>query len=516
MAYTETRTVGYGSRLKNSLTGIPMGFLLFIAGTCLLFWNEGRTVKMVQTIEQAEKEYMELGDVNTINAAAEGKLTHSSGTASTDDMLTDDLFPDVSGNYMRLERKAEYYQYVEQKHEQRRDKLGGGEEIITTYTYSRKWVNEPVNSSDFHDPQYRGVNAVRATVDDNVQYAQNVKYGAYTLPEAFIKMIGSTSPAAFKGHEEEAKQAAAPVDTTDSAAMAAANPGDTATQEELAADIAAAKKMQATTPDATQSKQYTVVNGNTAYYGSDVNNPQVGDVRVTFYKVDPKCDISMLAVPQGGSFTEYVGKHGNTLYSPVVNGKKSADEMFQSERETNNLFKWILRIVGVLMVVGGLKMIFQILTTLLKVVPFLASIMNFGVSTVCWILGIAWSLIVIAVGWIFYRPLLGIGLLVVAGALIAWLVVRGKKKQATQQPQMQPAPVPQQPQMPQQQFPQQQFPQQPQMPQMPQQQFPQQPQMPQQGFDQQPPQQMPPQQQPPQQGGWSSTPQNTPDNPDMK
>ena len=37
MAYVEKTTTSYGSRLKNSLGGIGMGFVMLIAGIVLLF-----------------------------------------------------------------------------------------------------------------------------------------------------------------------------------------------------------------------------------------------------------------------------------------------------------------------------------------------------------------------------------------------------------------------------------------------------------------------------------------------
>ena len=52
MAYTETRTVSYGSRLSNSFKGIGTGFILLIAATVLLWWNEGRAVHTAQDIKE--------------------------------------------------------------------------------------------------------------------------------------------------------------------------------------------------------------------------------------------------------------------------------------------------------------------------------------------------------------------------------------------------------------------------------------------------------------------------------
>jgi hypothetical protein len=44
------------------------------------------------------------------------------------------------------------------------------------------------------------------------------------------------------------------------------------------------------------------------------------------------------------------------------------------------------------------------------------------------VVGVAWSLIVIAIAWLFYRPLLGISLLVLAGFLVWVFAFKGKDK----------------------------------------------------------------------------------------
>ena len=64
----------------------------------------------------------------------------------------------------------------------------------------------------------------------------------------------------------------------------------------------------------------------------------------------------------------------------------------------------------------------------MKVVPFIAGIFGWGVGVVCRIVGIVWSLIVIAVAWLFYRPILGITLLVISGFLIWVFAFKGKEK----------------------------------------------------------------------------------------
>ena len=49
-----------------------------------------------------------------------------------------------------------------------------------------------------------------------------------------------------------------------------------------------------------------------------------------------------------------------------------------------------------------------------------------------WILGLAWSLIIIAIAWLVFRPIIGISLLVLAIAGIVFLKRRGKKNEEKQ------------------------------------------------------------------------------------
>ena len=106
----------------------------------------------------------------------------------------------------------------------------------------------------------------------------------------------------------------------------------------------------------------------------------------------------------------------------------AADEIFESENSANSTWTWILRIAGIFLVIFSLKMIFGFIETILKVVPFVSNIVGWGVGIVCTIVGFVWSIIVIAIAWIFYRPLLGIALLVIAGLLIWLFAFKGKDK----------------------------------------------------------------------------------------
>ena len=83
MAYQETRTVGYGSRVGSSFKGIGAGIMLFLAGTALLWWNEGRAVKTEKMLDEAGSKYVEMENPNKRDASLEGELICGTAMATT-------------------------------------------------------------------------------------------------------------------------------------------------------------------------------------------------------------------------------------------------------------------------------------------------------------------------------------------------------------------------------------------------------------------------------------------------
>lgn len=426
MAYTKTTTTSYGTRVGNSFKNIFVGFLMFIAGTILLWWNEGNFVKTQKMLEEAQGAAVHVESVAKVDPANEGQLIHACDKAVTTDSLVDDKLG-VSATAIKIARKVEYYQWVEHEHTEKRDKVGGSEETVTTYTYSKEWVSTPTNSSSFEDPEYRGIkNDVLWQVEEGSKYAENVNFGAYKLSESLIHGIGGETALAVNSPEEYLQHLDKELSR-----------GETNLSEDA------------------DGYNMVHVSNNVIYLGHTANGNQIGDVRITFTYVPNNQPVSVIARVQGDTFTQYVAKNGKK-FDRIENGTKSMEEMFQSANDENSMMTWILRIVGILIVIGGLKTMFEFLTTLLKVLPFLASIMNFGVGLICSVVGFAWSLIIIALAWLFYRPLIGCIILAAVVGLIYYFSTKGKKQPA---PEAAPAAAPVAPQVPQQ----------PQGPEMPQQ-----------------------------------------------
>ncbi|MBR0498542.1 MAG: TMEM43 family protein [Paludibacteraceae bacterium] len=397
MAYTETQHTSYGGRLKNSLGGIGTGFLLFIGATVLLWWNEGRAVKTAKAINETEDVCVEMDNINKLDAQFNGQVVHATGNATTNDSLVDAEF-ETGAVAVRLTRSVEYYQYVEEKHEETHDNVGGSQDKKITYTYKESWTDSPVNSGEFKDPSYQNKNFVYTNVETKESFAENVAFGAYKLNEKQIKSISGDVAQDLK---------------VSSSKIAAWNKACVA--------VAKSRGIEA-------SDSMVHVNGNVVYYGVNPNSPQIGDVRVTFTKVLP-AEISIIAKVSGNTFTDYTAKNKNK-FSRLEMGTKDAAEMFENSRDENSTLTWILRVLGIVLVIVGLRNLFDIVVSLLKVLPPLATVASLGVGLVCGVVGFVWSLLVIAIAWIFYRPVLAIIILAAVGALVYFLVKRSKKNEA--------------------------------------------------------------------------------------
>ena len=422
---------------------------MFVIGTALLWWNEGRAVKTEKMLDEAGSKYVEMENPNKKDASLEGELICGTAMATTEDSLSDAQFG-IGAKAIALRRSVEYYQWVEHAQEKTEDKLGGKQVTTTTYTYSKQWVSSPIQSSEFHDPAYQNKNMVLTTVDDTEQYAENVSFGAYQLNESLIHSISSreamdlsiaedllkqfdkSTQAAYerfygvqKSIQQQPTQQPAQAPAIPDSIRAMLSDSAKAVLDSLQA-VNDSINRQMENAENKKDLEYIHVANNILYFGRVPGSPEVGDVRVTFEKIVP-AKVTVMAVVDGDTFKPFKAKNGKR-FQTLVMGQKSGDEIIEAEKEANNMLLWFFRIVGIVLVIGGLKGIFGFIETILKVVPFIAGIFGWGVGVVCTIVGIVWSLIIIAIAWLFYRPILAICLLAIAAFLIWVFAFKGKDK----------------------------------------------------------------------------------------
>ena len=415
MSYTETTNVSFFSRLGNSFSGIGMGLALFVAGTVLLWWNEGDFVATRDALNETQAQTHIVGNAANLGPSFSGKVVHVTGFADTKDVLTDSAFG-VSQTAIALERQVEFYQWVERTEEKTQKKLGGGEETVTTYYYDKKWVSSPVDSSSFRDPQARErkVNTQLIMAEDQELLSSNVTFGAYRLPEFFVSSIGGSRAFDVKMDEDARTQ----IENS----IFASNPHMRPLRK-------AAVQEGAEAPAVSAAPELVHQQGNVIYVGRSPAAPRIGDVRVTFTAVYP-ADISIIAKFNGNTFEKVYTSNGKTV-SRLNMGVVSAEHMFGKAHSSNSTWTWILRVVGTFLVIGGLKSIVAPLSVLASVIPLLGTIVGAGTGLVCSLLGFAWSLVIISIAWLRFRPLIGGAMIAVAALLIAALYFKGRAKKQT-------------------------------------------------------------------------------------
>ena len=145
-------------------------------------------------------------------------------------------------------------------------------------------------------------------------------------------------------------------------------------------------------------------------------SPKVGDVRVRYVGLPSGSTISVLARQSGNGFGVFTTKNGYQLELAEV-GDHSATELIEGKRKAEATLTSILRAVGTVLMVLGFAMFLAPLSTLAAVIPLLGGIVRGAVGIVAFAIGVPLSILVIAFAWLAYRPILGVGLILLALAV---------------------------------------------------------------------------------------------------
>jgi hypothetical protein len=154
----------------------------------------------------------------------------------------------------------------------------------------------------------------------------------------------------------------------------------------------------------------------------------VGDERVSFSRVG-ETDLTVVAKQAGNSFEPYRASAGGNV-DLQRQGIATADAMFTSAEESNAMLTWLLRGAGWLMLCIGIGLVLRPLSVLASVLPILGDIIGAGTGIIAFLLGTTLAVITIAIAWIAFRPLLGVSILVLGGALAYGIVHLVRKARA--------------------------------------------------------------------------------------
>jgi hypothetical protein len=374
--FREVTTRSWFSRVGGSIGGMFFGLLLLLVGIVLLFWNEGRAVQTAKSLAEGAGIVVSVTSA-AVDPANEGRLVHTSGTVATDETLADTAFG-ISHTGVRLVRSVEMYQWKETSKSETKTKLGGGEETVTTYSYSREWSSSAIDSSSFRQPD--GHRNPAMTIEGQTFQIDGGTLGAYKLDAGVLDRIGGEKAAPVGNDMLNAVRAAANV-----------------------------------------SRPVHIADGR-IHVGFEPSRPSVGDYRIS-YQLAPLSEISVVARQTGAGFSPYQTEAGDRLLM-VETGGVPADQMFAHAVTGNTILTWVLRIVGLLLLVFAFGLLLAPLGVVGDVIPPFGRLVRMGTGIVGFVCAALVGSVTIAIAWFWYRPLLSLVVIAIGvgvAALVIWL-----------------------------------------------------------------------------------------------
>lgn len=384
--YTETTSTSWFRRITGAFGGIGAGFILVIVACVALFWNEGRAVKTERTLDEGSGAVVSV-DAMRPDPANNGQLVHISGPIKVDAAPTDPLFSGLSLpiNTIGIARQVEMYQWKQESTRETRNKIGGGTQKVTVYSYVKEWSSHRIDSSNFK--KLEGHSNPEFAVPQNRAASKSASIGGFHFKGSTLADLGTT--------------------------------------EKLPLDDAALGGVKRFLGDS-----YHVENSAGAIYvGVNPAAPAVGDLKITLTAFVAG-DASVIGMQKDGSVQSYKASNGNTIFLTNA-GNKSASEMFDSAKGANATMTWIIRGVGTLAILIGFRLMFSIIGVLGDVVPFIGDVFRFATGLASLALTFMIAPLVIGIAWIAYRPILGATILITGVLIAAGFLFIGRSRAAT-------------------------------------------------------------------------------------
>lgn len=334
--YQEVAQVGWLDKLGNSCLGAILGLVLFLGSFVLLVWNEGKI--NVATVAQSAIDVSAIVD----SSMAQSKLVSVTGQIATKSPLGDDRFL-LPGKYVVVDRTVEMYAWHENKDTETQKKIGGSETKVTTYTYETRWTTSPEKSNNFKYSQNHQ-NPPKAIPDQLFKVAE-ARVGRYTLDmNGFNRVNGrrsscdSTSSVLEWGH------------------------GGTIY-------IPKSGYLQLTTQNSQVRGRGLLTNGYIFQGNGLPKSPQIGDIRVCYSVLPVNTEVTVFGRLDQNRITPYLHRQ-TPIYRLLPGTRNTAIATLTDE---HNLWTWIFRVGGFLMMWVGLVLMGSPLSTFLDVIPIVGS-----------------------------------------------------------------------------------------------------------------------------------------------
>jgi len=466
---TTTTHKSWFERLGNAIFSVLFGLFVLIPFSIALLWvNERRNAQLESLISvgQSEAETIEAKQADLSDY--DGTLVHlNSEVAKGLDPLADERFSSfkTESGALRLLSFVEVYQWTEEVSEKKeKDKLGGGETTVKTYTYKQEWTDRIVNSGSFHQ-QHGHSNSVH--VEDlapglRTKTNETVKYGeTYFLPEVLTEQIGNYEDASkLVGEDLQFKS------------YAFQKSGDYfyCPPREGSPSIGDFRVKLQYIPDspasilALQTKDKTHEGGRTFApyrmvprgFCGGLSDGELKKRRIDQSKKDGDdlyeeekcwdfgpfaclcccCNLVTFCFTHMSTSSDTIGSSSGSFSSASLSltpeiysawtGKRSLKECFASVKTASVSTKWCIRLAGWILLWIGFNSLFDPLEVVLDIFPFIGPYVGTAFSAIMgfftFLLTIALATLIVSLAYLIYHPLVGVAYLAVTGGIVYGIV----------------------------------------------------------------------------------------------
>ena len=430
--FTSVSHRSFGDNLLESIKGFLIGLVLFVAAFPVLWWNEG----CVDSADIAKTAVVVKSDA--AGSDGEGKLV-----AVTDKLAATELVGDpemlAPGAYVELRRDVEMYAWIEKKESRTEKRLGGGSDVITTYTYKLDWTSSPASSDSFEHPE--GHENHRLDVRSSVFHPALAQVGGFSFAAGEAKLPPATSidlTAEMVKVPAIAPPAPPPAPVTSAKAPPGKKPLPVKApppkkpdpkQVEPKPEDADTDAAAAADPAATAGPFRFVTS--VLYRGADApERPTPGDVRVTFKAVTPGKLVTLYGTRAGNSVLPFDFEGKERLFRVIEGTHQQAIATLHGEYTTR---LWGVRAAGFFMIWFGLALVIGPFNAVLDIVPFIGRSGRFLTGLVMFPVAAVLAGITIVVSAIAHSTvLLVITVVVFIGGIVAFVILRKNAAQKHQ------------------------------------------------------------------------------------
>ncbi len=352
MAVTRTSSTGFLGNLFNSILAIPIGILIFLASFAVLFLNEGRP--NIGKIADRQSVAVDSDDTDD----GDGEFV-----SVTDDLMTAEMIGDpeyvAPANYIRLERVVEQYVWVEHSESRTRDKVGGGTETTTTYTYEMEWSSNPPNSANFEEPA--GHQNPPQRIEGDSFRVDEMTVGDWEIAMDDMESGGGC----LIGCRGMPSGETLDLNSNDITLIGEASKGTVA--------------------------------GDYLYMDGSPSSQTIGDHRISFRALLPGDEVTAFGLADDGALVPFEFENDKTVLRIVRGDREAAIETLKFEAK---MAAWGLRILGFFLMWMGMQMVFSPLHAIAGILPWAKKATKFIIAAITFPIAFVLTTITVVVSMI--------------------------------------------------------------------------------------------------------------------